>query len=105
MVLLKIAVFSFLASVMVTDPSELVKECGDIVVSADVVAVEEGLSKVILTAKGGQSPYKYIFYKQSGELISENFDTNTVNGLEKGKYFCTIVDRKYCKKTIEIEIK
>lgn len=64
-----------------------------------------GLKEITLTPKGGQAPYKYVFYKESGELISEDFNSNKIKGLEQGKYFCTVVDKGYCKKTIEIEIK
>ncbi len=71
----------------------------------EIVSNDAAGAKIEITATGGQSPYKYVFYKQSGELISEDFTSNTVKGLEKGQYFCTVVDKKYCKRTLEIEIK
>lgn len=88
--------FSFLNSSAV--------ECDKIVLK-EVISTEAARAKIEIMVTGGQSPYKYVFSRQSGELISEDFTSNTVKGLEKGQYFCTVVDKKYCKGTLEIEIK
>jgi hypothetical protein len=102
--ILKILCLGLLAAFPLTDPIHPVPDCGEITIATKISQEVDG-SKVAVTPKGGQAPYKYIFSKKSGELISEDFDNNTVKGLEKGKYFCTVVDKKYCKKNFEIEIK
>lgn len=78
--------------------------CDDIQVTARITEDPNG-SKITMNVDGGEAPYKYIFYKQSGGLLSEDFDSNAVTGLQKGKYFCTVIDKKNCKKTIEFEVK
>jgi hypothetical protein len=54
---------------------------------------------------GGETPYHYIFYKESGHLLTENFKSNLLHGLKPGKYFCMVIDKKNCRNTIEIEVK
>ena len=81
-----------------------VVECDKITLK-EIVSSDAAGARIEIIATGGQSPYKYVFYKQSGELVSEDFTSNTVKGLEKGQYFCTVVDKKYCKGMLEIEIK
>jgi hypothetical protein len=78
--------------------------CDNFILSTNTSLNVKGTT-IKVTAEGGITPYKYIFYKESGHLVSENFDNNSVQGLEKGKYFCTVIDKKNCKKTIELEIK
>lgn len=99
-----ISAFMFLKlSGPVVDPGN--PECDNVNASV-VVSFEEGKGgKAEVTAKGGVVPYKYVFYKPSGHLLSEEFDKNVVSKLEKGKYFCTVLDKKGCYTTIEIEIK
>jgi len=65
---------------------------------------EESGTKLVIEVSGGSAPYKYIFYKQSGDLVSFNLDSNFVTGLPSGKYICLVVDKKNCNKTLEIEI-
>lgn len=79
-------------------------ECDKFKVKAEVYPDSKG-AKIEIKTEDGSSPYKYIFYRETGHLISSDYDNNTVEGLKKGKYFCTVVDKKNCKKTIEIEIK
>ncbi len=79
-------------------------DCDKMIVKGITSPGDEG-ARIEITVVGGHSPYKYIFYKESGHLISEAFDSNSVNGLQIGKYFCTVADKKSCRKTIEIEIK
>ena len=65
---------------------------------------EKGI-KVEIEANGGSAPYKYIFYKKSGHLLTEDFDKKELHKLEKGTYYCTVIEKKGCYKTIEFEIK
>jgi hypothetical protein len=104
MYMFKLLCLGLLAILPLTDPNQPAKECGEI--TADIkISEETDGNKIVLIPKGGQAPYKYIFSRKSGELVSEDFNNNTAKGLEKGKYFCTVVDKKYCKKNFEIEIK
>lgn len=64
-----------------------------------------GLSDVLITTNKGRAPYKYIFYKESGHLVSPNFDSNEFAGLKAGKYFAVIIDANNCRKDLQIEIK
>jgi hypothetical protein len=74
-------------------------------VKSSITYTEGEGATIEIEAKDGRAPYKYVFYKPSGHLLTEEFDTNTVRKLPKGKYFCTVLDHIGCYKTIEIEIK
>jgi hypothetical protein len=71
---------------------------------AQKVTIESGGAKVTLNASGGIAPYRYIFSSESGVLLSENFENNSVNGLASGTYSCTVVDTKNCRKAVKIKI-
>jgi hypothetical protein len=87
------------------DSSPPVEFCDDIKLTATITYQEDTNGKVEIKAEGGTAPYTYIFYKASGHLVSTTYNSNMVEGLEKGKYACTVADKHNCKKTIEIEIK
>ena len=89
-------------------PRYLSFSCETLNVKAEIVQDSTsvpGAYRVTLKGEGGQAPYKYIFYKESGQLVSEDFDRTEYTGLTKGAYGCTIIDKKNCKKTIEIDIR
>jgi hypothetical protein len=65
---------------------------------------DQGNTKVSVNVDGGKSPYKYIFYNISGDLMTEDFDNNSLSNLQKGIYYCMVTDKDKCRKTIEIEI-
>jgi hypothetical protein len=90
-----------------TDQNSLLQfdSCEGLKLSARVSYVENTKGKIEIKAEGGSVPYTYIFYKVSGHLVSTKYSSNVVDGLEKGKYACTVKDNNNCKKTIEIEIK
>lgn len=71
---------------------------------AQVEISNEPVSRVKIVVEKGKAPLKYIFYKNSGELISKDWQNNTVTGLTTGKYYCTVVDSSNCRKTVEFEI-
>jgi hypothetical protein len=79
-------------------------ECDDIQAIAKISQEPNG-SKIMISIEGGYAPFKYLFYKKSGHLLSENFDSSTTTVIDKGKYFCTVIDKRNCKKTIEFEVK
>lgn len=107
MVLFKVLYISVL---MILKPDNISEsqyslKCDDLTIKANVTYSEGKGSKLEIEVKGGTAPYTYIFYKESGHLISSKFDKNSVEGLQRGKYACTVSDKGKCKKTIEIEIK
>lgn len=69
------------------------------------VQTHSGTASIEIKTTGGKAPMTYIFSKESGHLVTEDYQSNIVDGLSKGKYYCTVVDKNSCKKTIEIEIK
>ena len=102
---LLISCLIFLGNLSFTGRNPTIKDCSSFEVSHRVEAAKNGKSTVSITASGGVSPYKYIFYQESGNLISNDFDSNRVGNLSKGKYFCTVADKTNCRKTVEFEIK
>jgi hypothetical protein len=58
-----------------------------------------------LVASGGKTPYKFVVYKSSGHLISENFSQSEFNDLQPDTYHAIIVDENGCKQQLEIQLK
>jgi hypothetical protein len=104
MYLTKILFFGFLTFNSFTNSFQKRGDCNNLIVSI-AMEKEPGGRKVTVKPEGGKAPYKYVFYNEAGYLISEDFDTNFAAGLASGKYFCTVIDKNNCKKTIDIEIK
>ncbi len=71
----------------------------------EITVQQDGLSSVSIATKKGKAPYKYIFCKASGHLVSNDFDSNEFQGLKAGKYFAVIIDANNCRKDLQIEIK
>lgn len=108
MILLKvllISAFAFLESPQEGSFFAPQDPCEKLTLASNVTKSEATGSKVEVIVKGGAEPYRYIFYKESGQLVSTEFSKNTVDGLQTGKYACTVSDKNNCKKSIEIEIK
>lgn len=101
---LYISAFIFLSPAVNAD-SDNPEPCDKLKLKSSISLDAEKGAKVVIDANGGDAPYKYIFYKESGHLVSTKFDNNWVEGLPKGKYSCTVADKNNCKKTIDIEIK
>lgn len=100
---LYISVFIFVKPIPWSGPDQ--SQCDDLSVKSSITYIQGVGAKVDIEAKGAVSPYKYVFYKETGHLLTENFDTNSVSKLQKGKYYCTVLGKKGCYKTIEFEIK
>jgi hypothetical protein len=78
--------------------------CSGMSAKVNITYVENEGAKVEIQVEGANNPVKYIFYKATGELLTEDFDSNTVSKIEKGKYFCTVSDARPCRITVEIVI-
>jgi hypothetical protein len=102
--IVQILFFSVLASLPFPEGRGQQAGCDDIHASAKVSQESNG-AKITISIEGGYAPFKYLFYKKSGHLLSENFDQSTATIMDKGKYFCTVIDKRNCKKTIEFEVK
>jgi len=80
--------------------------CSGFKLSWEVEKDKSGNGKtVIIKPEGGSSPFIYIFYTDTGNLLSDDFKSNRVSGLAAGRYHCTVIDRDHCKKSLEIELK
>lgn len=47
---------------------------------------------------------EYFFYTNGMELLSFEFENDSIDGLEKGKYFCIVMIANDCYKKLEFEI-
>jgi hypothetical protein len=62
-------------------------------------------NKVTVKLEDGIAPIKYIFYEEfSGRLLQKDFSKNSVDDLEKGSYYCLIIDDNGCTKKIQFQI-
>lgn len=63
---------------------------------------------ITISVPDGKDPVKYLFFRKSGELLTEdpvNAYTNSMVINQKGNYFCVIIDTKGCSTKIYFEIK
>ena len=58
-----------------------------------------------LLPSGGKSPYKFVVYKSSGHLVSDDFDKSVFDDMNPGTYHVIVVDEKGCKNQLEIQLK
>lgn len=106
--MLKLYIISFLAlnSIVGSAPDGAFGNCDSMEVE---IAVENSSrditkSKVTVSVKGGKAPIYYVFYRPSGHLLSKNMESNSVDELSKGVYFCSVVDAEGCTKKIELKV-
>lgn len=99
----KILIVSIFFGLLWDEPDSKVVSCEAFSVKAEVT-IESSVSKVKILTERGQAPMKYILYRYSGELISKEWSRNAIDGLNRGKYYCTVVDAKNCRRTVEFEI-
>lgn len=79
-------------------------ECPDIRVSYSVKKNESTLYTVDFELTGGTSPYKVIFYQESGKLVSADFSKKDFSGLNAGNYHVTVIDKNNCKITEKVKL-
>ncbi len=58
-----------------------------------------------LLPSGGKAPYKFVVYKSSGHLVSEDFGKSEFDEMSPGIYHAIVVDEKGCKNQLEIQLK
>ncbi|MFM7855015.1 MAG: hypothetical protein ACKO96_24590, partial [Flammeovirgaceae bacterium] len=78
--------------------------CESLQVVAETKNASSNAGEIRLKATGGVSPYKFVVFKSSGHLLSEDFTKNEFNNLKADTYQAIVVDNNGCKKQIEIKL-
>jgi hypothetical protein len=103
--LLKFIFIATFSLALVTFSLAQVKEdCSSLSAKVNKSFTEDSGNKIEIQVEGATAPVKYIFYDESGKLLSEDFDSKTIAKIEKGKYFCVVSDARPCRITVEFEI-
>ena len=84
--------------------AQVKEDCSNMSAKVNKTFTEDSGTKIEIQVEGSISPVKNIFYEESGKLLTEDFDSNTISKLEKGKYLCTVSDARPCRITVEFEI-
>ncbi len=80
-------------------------ECSFRVKIEQLDSTRERKAQFTLLPSGGKAPYKFVVYKSSGHLVSEDFDKSVFDGMSPGTYHVIVVDEKGCKNQLEIQLK
>ncbi|MFM7859055.1 MAG: hypothetical protein ACKO96_45810 [Flammeovirgaceae bacterium] len=78
--------------------------CDTLQVVAETKEANHNQGEITLRATGGDAPYKYVVFKSSGHLLSEDFSKNKFSDLKADTYQAIVVDNNGCKKQIEIKL-
>lgn len=92
---------------MLTDIGSLANplECSFRVKIEQLDSTPERKGQFKLLPSGGKAPYKFVVYKTSGHLVSEDFDKSVFDEMSPGTYHAIVVDEKGCKNQLEIQLK
>lgn len=96
---------SSLGSVASPPPNNPAKDCPVITISFTAIAKQPGLFSLEFIVSGGKEPYKYVFYEESGKLVSEDFNQSSFGSVKAGNYQVTVIDRENCRETKSIQLK
>jgi len=83
--------------------SVAVKDCESFKV-LPTLSDKNGVHSLDLVITGGRAPYNIILSKETGELVTENFDMKHFDSLASGQYSCVVIDKQNCKRKLEITI-
>jgi hypothetical protein len=78
--------------------------CESLQMVAETKEAKDSQGEITLTATGGAAPYKYVVFKSSGHLLSEDFSKKKFSDLKADTYQAIVVDNNGCKKQIEIKL-
>lgn len=100
--LLAIFAFAGMAHQSVVD----VDRCASLKLKAET-RIPSGASNgaIVLQAEGGSSPYKFVVYRSSGHLLSEDFSKNQFENLSADVYHAIVIDENGCRQQLEIQLK
>ncbi len=104
-IVLTIAMYSAYASLDFSLP--LVPECKGYqfeVETENTSGGENNGSAEIKLLEDAKVTAEYFFYTNGMELLSFEFENDSIDGLEKGKYFCIVMIANDCYKKLEFEI-
>ena len=79
--------------------------CEDLKVTSEVVKQRNNRFQIELTVENAPGKVNYLFYKENGSLISQQFQKNKVTDVEPGVYFYTVTVAGGCKVTNKVEVK
>jgi hypothetical protein len=83
---------------------ELNTGCPEILVNYAIKKNDSALYSIDFELSGGIAPYKLIFYKASGKLISSDFTKKRFSGLGPGEYQLTAIDKNNCRITQKVQL-
>jgi hypothetical protein len=79
-------------------------DCPEILVNYVIKENDSALYTIDFELSGGSAPYKLIFYKASGKLISSDFTKKRFTGLGPGEYQLTAIDKNNCRITQKVQL-
>lgn len=66
--------------------------------------VSDSFSTVSINVEGTKESVKCIFFKLSGQLVTDDFDKKTFDRVSKGDYRMIVVTASGCRKELQIHI-
>lgn len=75
--------------------------CNSLKIEVETKDASGANGEIILTVSGGNSPYKYVVYKSSGHLLSEDFSQHKFTALTADTYQAIVVDENGCKNNLK----
>jgi hypothetical protein len=81
-----------------------VRDCPEISIKYSIKKNESALYSIDFELMGGSSPYKLVFYKASGKLVSYDFTKTGFSGLSSGDYQLTAIDKNNCRVTQKVQL-
>ena len=97
--------FSSFGSLGLLPPDRPNNNCPSISISYKATAKTDGMFSLEFSVNGGKGPYKFIFYEESGKLVSEEFNRSIFRSLKPGSYQLTVIDSRNCRETKSILLK
>lgn len=92
---------------MVSAGIQPLQDCNNIEVRVETTDSKNGLDNgavVITIIRGQENNAKFIFCEQAGKVLNEGkFETNRIETLKRGEYFC-IVSTSGCSKKVTFSI-
>ena len=80
-------------------------DCDDIKVEVEIRQVKNGKNNVQLNVSNAEKPIHILFFKESGELLSNDYKSGKIILSEKGTFHYAVVDGKGCRVTSTFNVK